>query len=147
MRIFPSDRVRGEVYDFAMRHGVPPRSSEVAEVLSVERQAVLEAFGRLAEAHILFLQPESGEILMAAPFSAVPTPFHVRAGSVEAYGNCIWDALGIPAMLHCDGRITTSCGDCGTALQIDVAGGAVAGEGVLHFAIPAKEWWNDLVFT
>jgi len=123
------NRVRGEVYDFAIRQGVPPLSSQVAE------------------AHVLVLQPESREILMAAPFSAVPTPFRVRAGSVEAYGNCIWDALGVPAMLRCDAHIATSCGDCGTALQIDVVDGVVSGEGVLHFAIPAKEWWNDLVFT
>ena len=27
------------------------------------------------------------------------------------------------------------------------AAGFVKGEGVLHFAIPAREWWNDIVFT
>ena len=140
-------RVRGEVYDFTMRHGVPPASAQVAAALSIDAEAVRESFARLAEAHVIVLQPESGEILMAAPFSAVPTPFHVRAGSLQAYGNCIWDALGIPAMLKRDARIATSCGDCGTAVQINVVDGAVSGEGVLHFALPAKEWWNDIVFT
>jgi hypothetical protein len=37
---------------------------------------------------------------MANPFSAVPTPFLVRSGDRSWYGNCIWDALGIPAMLQ-----------------------------------------------
>src|SRR6266568_6928499 len=101
-------RVRGEVYDFTMRYGVPPRSSQVARALSIDPQEVRKSFTRLAAEHVIVLQPESGEILMAAPFSAVPTPFHVRAGSVEAYANCIWDALGIPAMLKWDARIATS---------------------------------------
>ena len=140
-------RVRAEVYDFTMRRGTPPRSSDVAAALKLDHQRVREAFMRLAEAHVLVLQPESGEILMANPFSAVPTPFHVESSGLSAYGNCIWDALGIPAMLNADATIHTSCGDCGIAIQIDVAGGSVSGAGLLHFAIPAREWWNDIVFT
>src|SRR5262245_23591654 len=140
-------RVRAEVYDFAMRNGTPPRAANVAEALSVRRQDVRESFERLARARVLVLQPESREILMAPPFSAVPTPFRVEAGGISAYGNCIWDALGVPAMLHADGVISASCGDCGSAAEIEVAGGDVIGDGLLHFAVPAREWWTDIVFT
>jgi hypothetical protein len=140
-------RVRAEAYDFTMRRGATPRSSDVAAALKLDQQRVRESLKRLAEAHVIVLQPESGEILMANPFSAVPTPFHVEASGLSAYGNCIWDALGIPAMLNADATIQTSCADCGTAMRIDVAGGRVSGAGILHFAIPAREWWNDIVFT
>ena len=140
-------RVRAEVYDATMRRGAPPRSSEVAEALKLDQRRVRDSFMRLAEAHVLVLQPESGEILMANPFSAVPTPFYVEASGISAYGNCIWDALGIPAMLNADATIHTSCADCGVAIQIQVARGSVSGKGLLHFAIPAREWWNDIVFT
>ena len=105
-----------------------------------------ESFARLAAAHVLVLQP-NGEILMAPPFSAVPTPFRVVAGEISAFGNCIWDALGIPAMLESDAVITTSCGDCGEAMQVHVTDDRVSGEGLLHFALPARQWWNDIVFT
>ena len=47
---------------------------------------------------------------MAEPFSAVPTPFAVYVDDQRYFGNCIWDALGIPAMLHADARIESSCG-------------------------------------
>jgi hypothetical protein len=140
-------RVRQAVYDFTLRRGTPPHSSQVGEALSLNRQEVRDSFARLGAAHVLVLQPEGSEILMANPFSAVPTPFRVEIDGLTAYGNCIWDALGIPAMLKADAAIETSCGDCGTAMRVDVADGKVSGEGLLHFAVPAREWWNDIVFT
>jgi hypothetical protein len=152
-------RVRAHVYDFTMRTGAPPTSEEVARAMSLSRDAVLASFRRLADAHALVLKPDTGEILMANPFSAVPTPFLVECSGglsarrgperapLHAYGNCIWDALGIPAMLGRGARIITSCADCGASAEITVSGGAVQGDGILHFAIPARDWWNDIVFT
>jgi len=139
--------VRAQVYEMTMRSGLPPKADEVARAMSTTRNAVAAAFERLATAHLLVLQPATNEILMANPFSAVPTPFRVKAGGVSAYGNCIWDALGIPAMLKRDAQILTSCADCGTAAEIAVEANVVKGQGVLHFAVPAREWWNDIVFT
>ena len=84
---------------------------------------------------------------MAGPFSAVPTPFRVTVGAMTAYANCIWDALGIPVTLRADARIDTSCADCGVATRIGVHSGEVAGNGFLHFALPPRMWWQDIVFT
>jgi hypothetical protein len=139
--------VRRHVYDVTMQRGVPPRPGEIAKTLTTSPNDVIAALDRLAAAHVLVLQPATREILMANPFSAVPTPFRVEADAVSAYGNCIWDALGIPAMLKRDARIITSCADCGAAAKITIEANKVKGQGVLHFAIPAREWWNDIVFT
>jgi hypothetical protein len=139
--------VRAQVYGMTLESGLPPKVDDVVRALSITREEVSAAFERLAAAHVLVLQPTTNEILMAAPFSAVPTPFHVKAGGLSAYGNCIWDALGIPAMLKRDAQIITSCADCGTAAEITVEANAVNGQGVLHFAVPARDWWNDIVFT
>ena len=140
-------RVRTHVYDFTMRTGAPPMSAEVARGMSLSGDDALAAFRRLADAHVLVLKPDTGEILMANPFSAVPTPFLVETEKFSAYGNCIWDALGIPAMLGRDARTVTSCADCGASAEIMISGGEVNGDGILHFAIPARDWWNDIVFT
>jgi hypothetical protein len=139
--------VRAQVYDMTMHSGVPPKVDEVATAMSTSGHEVVAAFERLAAAHVLVLQPATSEILMANPFSAVPTPFRVEAEGLSAYGNCIWDALGIPAMLKCNAQIITSCADCGAAAEIFVEANVVKGEGLLHFAVPAREWWNDIVFT
>lgn len=140
-------QVRWHVYDSTMRSGVPPTAARLAAEIGLAADHVRLSFERLAAAHILVLQDGSGEILMANPFSAVPTPFHVKVGEVEAYGNCIWDALGIPAMLGADGVISCSCGDCGAAAEIRVTNGEVIGEGLMHFAIPARLWWKDIVYN
>jgi hypothetical protein len=71
-------RVRAHVYDITMRTGAPPTSAEVARAMSLSGETVLGAFHRLADAHVLVLKPDTGEVLMANPFSAVPTPFLVE---------------------------------------------------------------------
>jgi Alkylmercury lyase len=140
-------RVRQAVYAEVLASGRIPGSSALAAVLNEEPAAVRAALDRLAAARVLVLQP-GGEILMAPPFSAVPTPFLVTAGGWETYGNCIWDALGALAMKREDGRIRTACGCCGQAMEVEVRDGAPrAEEGVLHFAVPARRWWEDIVYT
>lgn len=139
--------VRRQVYDHTAKEGLPPTVAETAAALSAAPPDVRTSFRRLAEAHVLVLQ-QGGEILMAAPFSAVPTPFLVRAGGQTFYANCVWDALGIPAMLGLDADIEASCGCCGTAMALTVAAGSlVEGAGVAHFALPAARWWDNVVFT
>ena len=138
--------VRAYVYDATFRQGTPPRIDAAASALGAPPGDVRESFRRLAAGRALVLQSDD-EILMANPFSAVPTPFTVAAGGRSYYGNCIWDALGIPAMLRADAAIDTSCADCGTAARVEVSDGAVRGDGLMHFAVPARQWWNDIVFN
>lgn len=140
--------VRYYVYDYVMRAGSPPTIASASSALARPPAEVRESFQRLADAHILVLQPGTGEILMANPFSAVPTPFLVQAGGRSYYGNCIWDALGVPAMLKQDARIEASCGCCGRAMNLQITNGALEeARGVAHFAIPAAHWWDDIVFN
>ena len=140
--------VRSHVYDYVMREGLPPTVEETSSALARSPDEVRASFRRLADGHVLVLQKGSGEILMSNPFSAVPTPFLVKAGGRSYYGNCIWDALGIPAMLKQDASIEASCGCCGTAMNLKVTRGSLEGaRGVAHFAIPAAHWWDDIVFN
>jgi hypothetical protein len=140
--------VRHHVYDCVMREGLPPTMAETAAALNRSPGDVTDSFQRLADGHILVLQKASGEILMANPFSAVPTPFLVKAGGRSYYGNCIWDAMGIPAMLKQDAVIEASCGCCSTAMNLKVTNGSLEeAHGIAHFAIPAAHWWDDVVFN
>lgn len=105
------------------------------------------AYQRLADGKALVLQGNR-EILMAEPFSTVPTPCVVENGKRSWWANCIWDALGVPAMLKEDARILTSCGCCGDVMTLEVKEGRLLkASGVAHFAIPARDWWKNVVFT
>lgn len=140
--------VRRRIYDQAMKVGLPPTIAELASSLSAPVSDVQASLQRLAEAHMLMLQKDTGEVLMANPFSAVPTPFLAQIGGRSYFGNCIWDVMGIPAMLQQDAVIRASCGDCGTAMTLRITQGALErGEGIVHFAIPAAHWWDNIVFT
>ena len=141
-------QARHYIYDVCLRRGQPPSVAELSYSLDASAEQVGNALEKLADARMIVLQKDSGEILMANPFSAVPTSFAVETPKFSCYGNCIWDSLGIAAMLHQDVAIKTSCADCGRALEVKIINEQVHGdEGLIHFAIPAHHWWDDIVFT
>jgi hypothetical protein len=140
--------IRRIVYDGFISYGQALSKSDIAARLNVPEDEVTGSLSRLAEAHMLVLQPSSGQVLMANPFSAVPTAFRVASEKGSWWGNCIWDGLGVIAMTGGQGRLETSCPDCGEALSLEVSAGRLgASEGIVHFAVPASKWWDDIVFT
>ena len=109
---------------------------------------MLAAWRRLHDAHALVLETATHELRMANPFSAVPTAYRVRAAGRWWFANCAWDAFGICAALHTDGRIETTCPDCGEPIAVDVRDGRSGDESLLfHCLVPARDWWADIVFT
>ena len=128
-----------------MTRGRIPTIAEIASSLGIPEGETRASVARLAEAHILVLQ-ENGEVLMAAPFSAVPTSFLVRTRSFQCFANCVWDAIGVPVMVQTTATVETACGCCGNQIVLQIDGG-LKGEGVVHFAVPARHWWDDIVFT
>ena len=125
-----------------------PSAEEVAEAAGLARTEVAEGWRRLHDAHALVLERDTAAIRMANPFSAVPTPYRVEAAGRSWYGNCAWDALGICAALHVDGRVETSCPDCGEPIAVEVRGEKPDDESLLfHCLVPAAHWWDDIVFT
>jgi hypothetical protein len=141
-------QIRAYVYDAIFRQGAIPTADAIAAGLTCLPSDVVAAFQRLAQGHVFVLQRDSDDILMANPFSAVPTPFQVEVERDIYWGNCVWDALGILAMLKRDGRVLASCGDCNVTMTLTVsAGELVNSPGVAHFSVPAKRWWENIVFT
>lgn len=125
-----------------------PQTPEIAAALHQPADVVHEALRHLAAGKVLMLAPNDGTIWAAAPFCAVPTAFRVVAGGRRYWSICVWDALGIPAVLGIDARIEALCGDCGDPLVLEVRDGALhRSEGVIHFAIPARHWWDNIGFT
>lgn len=141
-------KVRFHVYDTVMKSGKIPSLAEIAAALERDEESIRSSINRLAEAHMLVLQRGRCEILMANPFSAIPTPFLVTANGKSFYANCIWDAMGVPAMLGQDATIDASCGCCGTAMSLEIKDGKIENpQGIAHFAVPAKHWWDDIVYN
>ena len=140
--------MRRLIFDRAMNECAIPLKSDLVRGTGASAEAVDAAVQELADAHMIVLQPESGEVLMANPFSAVPTAFVVNIGSRNWYGNCVWDAMGIAAIMGTDAELNSSCGCCGSAMHLSVPRDCRDDdERVAHFAIPAARWWDDIVFN
>jgi len=137
-------RLRNLTYELFVELGRAPTAEEAGLAAGVDVSA---GWQRLHDAHALVLDG-AGEIRMANPFSAVPTPYRVHARGRWWYGNCAWDAFGICAALGADGRIETNCADCGEELGVDVRAARPDDESlVFHCLVPAASWWDDIVFT
>ena len=85
---------------------------------------------------------------MAFPFSAVPTPFRVDAQDKSYWANCAWDALAIPAAMHCDAEIETSCAENKQPISLAVRDDQIIHHGErVHFLLPFQRWYTDLAYT
>lgn len=142
--------IRLYVYAQMVATSAAPSAADTARALSCSAAEAEAGYQSLADAHMLVLRPgsRSTTIWMAMPFSNKPTAYTVIAGGRAYYAPCAWDAFGIPAALGADARIFTTCADCGGALERKVAGGHLSEtRGLVHFALPARRWWDDVGFT
>jgi hypothetical protein len=141
------NRLRIAVYRYTIRTGNVPTVAQAAKVIGSTVRQVRSGLLRLSRTHAFMLQA-NGELWRAAPFSAVPTAFPVSFKKRSCYANCIWDALGVPAMLGCDAQIGASCGCCNYEMPVGIRDGRlVPDHGIIHIAVAASEWYKDVVFT
>ena len=142
-------RVRLAVLERTIASGQVPTAGEIAAELDMPIAMVQEAYANLGEGHVFVCEPDDpSRLRMANPFSAVPTAFKVSARGGSYYGNCVWDSLGIVSLLGGEGVVETSCPDCSEPLSLRVTGGKlVESDSVVHFSVPARHWWDDIVFT
>ena len=135
--------LRRRTYAFMVDNGRAPQAEELGD-----SGDVLAGWRRLHDAHALVLNPAMDEIRMLNPLSAVPTAYRVRSSDRWWYANCAWDAFGVCAALHADGRIEASCADCGEPIAVEVRAAKPDDESLLfHVLVPACRWWDDIVFT
>jgi hypothetical protein len=141
--------VRRHIYFSVVADARPPTPKETAVAFGRDEEEIVDAYLRLHDAHAIVLLPESTEVWMANPFCFRATPHRVSAGGRTWTGTCAWDALGIPAALHGDGRVDSACACCGEALELEVVGGELTtGRDLLvHILVPARRWWDDIGFT
>jgi len=140
--------VRNLTYRLFVEHGRAPSVDDVATAARMTAADAADAWRRLHDAHAIVLQPGTSELRMANPFSAVPTAYRVQADGRSWFANCAWDAFGICAALHVDGRIDTRCPDCDEAIDVEVRDERPDDDRlVFHCLVPASHWWDDIVFT
>ena len=140
--------LRNDTYRLFVSLGRAPSAEETGRSTGSPPAHVRAGWQRLHDAHALVLDATGSEIRMANPFSAVPTAYRVHAAGRWWYANCAWDAFGVCAALHSDGRILASCPDCGEPVETAVREERPDDDALLfHCLVPAAGWWDDIAFT
>ena len=140
--------VRAHVYRALAESGASPSVDAIAQDLGRPRGLVTQALEGLAALRALALDPNTGEVWMAHPFSAVETRFVVTTSLRSYYANCDWDAISIPLLLGVDGFSTTRCPQSGAGIRLEVSHGRLLPvEGVIRYPVPVGRFWDDIGFT
>lgn len=144
-------RVRKAIFDRFLAATAPPVLEELMVDFSLSRAEASDILQTLQSARHIALVPGTDRILMAFPFSAVVTPFRVVANGRRYFANCAWDAIAFHAMLDSDIEVESFCHHCGEPIHLEMSGGrtivAEPGEALVYLAVPAAQWWENIVTT
>jgi hypothetical protein len=140
--------VRLCVYRRFVGDGRPPGLGGLADELGLPPEEAEASFRRLEAGHVLVFAPGTLDVWMANPLSAVPTDFWVETPRGGFWGTCVWDGFGVVAMLGGDGVVFTHCPCCNDPMELRVSRSELQPvEGVAHFAVPARHWWDNIGYT
>jgi hypothetical protein len=144
-----SNTVRVGLYRSFVEQCRAPTPTELARNLDLSVEEVRSSLRELAEQDVIAFRPGTEELWLAHPFCATEAPFRVTAGSKQWDAICIWDALGILALVEADGHVQTSCPDCREPLELDVVDDRLSApsDAVVHFGVPARRWYEDVGHT
>jgi hypothetical protein len=141
-------QVKLAIYTHFAETGQRPSPDVVAARTGSDVKSVIDAYSRLRSQRVLALEPDGSSILMAPPFSGVPTQHVVIADEKQYFANCAWDALGIPAALHRPAIVHSRCEQSGEPFRLAVElDQPEPSSWLFHCLVPAAKWWDDIVFT
>lgn len=135
-------RVRAHVYRSILETSSGPTIEQLAADLALGESEVREILGSLFDQHLMMSDNE--RVVMAHPFSGVPTKYRSQVGDRWWYANCAWDALAILALLGDGDAIMTGETD---DVVWSVSEGIVSPSGLIHLQVPARSFWEDVEFT
>lgn len=140
-------QARWYIYRFFIDQERPPTFEELASHFGIAPVEARDIFYRLNAAHAVLL--DGDRVRMAHPLSAVPTDYRVQVEHRRYWANCAWDSLGIAAMLNADADIEAQLPLSGEIIHCRVRHGTLeAAPGYLvHFSLPVRNWYDDLVHT
>ena len=131
-----------------LERGFPPSALEIARHFGRGEHEVKHAIAELKIGKTVLPHPVTREVWMAGPFAADKTAYQVAGKAVTWYANCAWDMLGIPMIANEWVTISTQCRDCAEPLRISADPETPPSDDlVVHFLVPARQWYDDIGFT
>jgi alkylmercury lyase-like protein len=143
-----ADELRIHIYDRLLAAGQPPTIQELAAHFRASDAEARRWIADLKIGKTILPHPQTGEIWMAGPFASTKTPYRVAGQRVTWWANCAWDMLGVAMISRESVRIDSQCTDCGEPLTLRSGPNERPDfDGVVHFLVPARHWYDDIGFT
>jgi hypothetical protein len=147
-----AQRVRLHVFEHFREHAVPPLVEQLMTEFGLTRAETVAVLREVAETRGVAVVKGTSRILMAWPFSAVATPFAVRADGKHYYANCSWDAIAFHTMLaDAPIRIDSFCHHCAQPIEIEFESGRATlvepSTTIVYLALKPTQWWEDIILT
>lgn len=122
--------------------GHAPMRTDIVAASGIAVGDVEKLLGTL-RSHDLIDLDLAGEVNLAYPFTQTSTGHRVHVGGKTLNALCAIDALGVAAMLQTDIAISSSCHQCGEAVQVVTAARGKA----LKSVVPASAVvWHDFAY-
>lgn len=125
-----------------------PTINDIATGVQVSSSEVASSLHRLRDEHRLLLYPDTDDIWVAHPFSAIASNYWIEAEERGWWGNCGFCSLGVAAMLKRDVVIRTRLGGEGTPAKINIISGLIEPLNYrLHVPLPIARWHENVIYT
>lgn len=128
--------LRELAFGLLLRDRTPVPPDELAALVGTRRPVVDEVLEGLAREGRIDRDP-SGRVLGSAGLTLGEGPHGLEIDGQAFRTWCAFDALGIPAALAVDARVTTGCPVCGRPISIELRAGRPIGEPVARLWLSA----------
>jgi hypothetical protein len=147
-----AQRVRLHIYERFLETAQPPVVEELMTEFSLPRAKVGTILDELVDTRAIAVVKGTSRILMAWPFSAITTPFVVRANDRTYFANCSWDSIAFHAMLgNAPVSIESYCHHCARPIRIDFDAGEQTRvdpeSAIVYLALRPSQWWEDIILS
>lgn len=125
-------------------------TSDVALQFNISEHEALQSLRQLHDDHLIVLDNDRCNIVMAHPWAAKNLGFVVATTQQKWWGGCAWDSFAIPSLVNETCLIATHCPSCGRTIAMDVEPDrppTVDNDWVAHFVVPVRQMWNDVVYS
>ena len=101
--------------------GRPPMPADIAAASGVAADGILRTLQTLRAHDLIALDPPSGDIRLAYPFTQAATGHRVELRGRVLHALCAIDALGVAGMYRTDIAISSRCHHCDAPVQVETA--------------------------
>lgn len=138
------DRIWRGILRFYAARGRPPEVSEIATTAGLPHKDAEVFLCKLQLRDLIGLDPSSGAITHAYPFTQSPTGHRVQLNEHTFNALCAIDALGTAEMYGTDVRIEAQCRFCGEAITVSTA---EKGRALASISPAQSVVWYDFAYT